>query len=68
MSPKNACYQCPDRTMTCHSTCEKYEQMVAENNERRAMLNKGRAEFNKEKRDQLNKIVRLKKHNWSKKK
>lgn len=68
MSPKNACYQCPDRTMTCHSTCEKYEKMVAENNERRAMLNKSRAEYNKEKRDYLDKIARLKKHNWSKKK
>lgn len=56
MSEKNACYGCPKRwvktidgkTTTCHSTCEKYEKMVAENNERRAMLNKGRDEKQKE--------------------
>ena len=72
----NPCYKCPDRkvfvsdgkTVTCHSYCERYEKMVAANNERRAMLNKGRAEYNQEKRDHLNKIARLKKHNWSKKK
>ena len=77
MSDKdNPCYQCPDRkifvqdgkTRTCHGTCEEYIKMVAKNNERRAMLNKGRADYNKEKRDYLDKIARLKKHNWSKKK
>ena len=76
MSEKNACYGCPKRwvktidgkTTTCHSGCEKYEKMVAENNERRAMLNKSRAAYNKEKRDYIEKVARLKKHNWSKKK
>lgn len=73
---ENPCYQCPDRkvfvsdgkTVTCHSYCERYEKMVEDNAARRAMLNKGRADYNKEKRDYLDKIARLKKHNWSKRK
>ena len=46
MSPKNACYRCPDRTMTCHSTCEKYKEFTEEQKQRKEAVLSGRTKYN----------------------
>lgn len=42
------CYQCPDRVLGCHSTCERYKARVAKDKARKALIIKGRNEKEKE--------------------
>lgn len=38
----SVCRDCPDRTMTCHDTCERYRAEKAERDERRRKITEAR--------------------------
>lgn len=61
MSPKNACYQCPDRTMTCHSTCEKYKEFTEEQKQRKEAVLSGRTKYNIGMGYEINRVEKIKK-------
>lgn len=40
------CYGCTERTVTCHSTCEKYLGEVAENKAKKDVIRKAKEQTN----------------------
>ena len=72
---KNPCYQCQKRwvkkidgkTVTCHSSCEEREAWVAEHNEWKSKMIKGRNEYGKTCRDLMSKAKRLKTRQYPRK-
>ena len=62
MQNKNhPCYQCPDRVLGCHSTCEKYEKAKSEDIALKRQIIKGRYENAIRERYGVAKCERLKK-------
>lgn len=61
MSPKSACYQCQDRTMTCHSTCEKYKEFMEEQKQRKEAVLSGRTKYNIGMGYEINRAEKIKK-------
>lgn len=58
---KNPCYQYPDRTMTCHSTCEKYKEFTEEQKQRKEAVLSGRTKYNIGMGYEINRAEKIKK-------
>lgn len=43
-SKDNPCYQCTERTITCHIDCPEYEKLVARNEQRKKIIQEKKAE------------------------
>lgn len=61
MSPKNACYQCPDRTMTCHCTCKKHKEDLEKQKQQKAIVELNRTKYNISAGYEINRIEKIKK-------
>lgn len=43
-SKNNPCYQCTERTITCHIACPKYAQFIVKNEQRKKIIQEQKAD------------------------